>query len=52
MLTESGHFNRAWLNSRSTAELRYEAGCERIRNSFHLPRHTLLLILGQLKIVE
>ncbi len=51
MLTADGYFERAWLSAQDTDRLRYEARCERVRHADSLPRHTLLLVLGQLPII-
>lgn len=52
MLTDSGHFDKAWLAAQDTPRLRYEAQCENIRHAGSLPRHTLLLILGQVQVIS
>jgi hypothetical protein len=50
MLTDDGYFNLKWLNDQSTERLRYEARCERQGNWQYAQRHTLLLILAQVRV--
>lgn len=50
MLTDEGYFNLKWLNEQTTERLRYEARCERQGNWQFAQRHTLLLILAQVRV--
>ena len=51
MLTDSGYFDRQWLDAQDTARLRYEARCERVRGWDTMHRLKLVLSLSQIQVV-
>ena len=50
MLTDDGYFDHEWLYQQTTERLRYEARCEHVQGWETLQRHTLLLVLRQIRI--
>lgn len=50
MLTDEGYFHREWLYQQTTERLRYEARCEHVCGWDTMQRHTLLLVLMQVRV--
>lgn len=50
MITNDGCYDPTWLNEQTTETLRQCASAEQVRYWETVPRHTLVLALGQLRV--